>query len=195
VVQIREECCYDYLCSKVWALKMSDPILGQCRLCLLTRELQRSHTELPAGVYRRLRGTTTKNPNPVLLTEDVCVATSRQPMEPMLCRCCEHLFNRNGEKWLLENCLQPDGTFPLRDAVNQGQQLSSGKVVARSAPHVETAKLEYFSASIFWRSSACKMSYSHQDRPVRLGRKYEDDFRQYLLGQAGFPTNAELYMA
>jgi hypothetical protein len=174
---------------------MSNPILAPCRLCLLTRELQLSHSELPAGVYRRLRGKTTGNPNPVLLSEDVCVATSRQPTEHMLCKDCEDLFNRNGEKWILEHCLQPDGTFPLRDIVNQGQQLSTGRVVARSGCHFDTQKLEYFAASIFWRCSVCKKTPKHQDRPVRLGGRYDEDFRRYLLGQAGFPGHTALIVA
>jgi hypothetical protein len=174
---------------------MSSPILAPCRLCLLTRELQLSHSELPAGVYRRMRGATAKNPNPVLLTEDVCVATSRQPMEHMLCRECEDVFNRNGEKWMLEHCLQPDGRFPLRDIVNQGQQLSTGRIVARSGLHVETGKLEYFAASVFWRCSVSKTPYQHQTRPVRLGSNYEEEFRRYLLGRAGFPANTALIVA
>lgn len=174
---------------------MSNSTIQPCRLCQLPRELQQSHTELPAGVYRRLRGTATKNPNPVLLTENVCVATSRQPMEPMLCKQCEELFSKNGEKWMLENCLQPNGAFPLRDTVNQGQQLTAGEVVARSTRHFDTGKLEYFAASIFWRASVSKRSYGHQDRPVHLGQKYEEHFRQFLLGRAGFPANAALVVA
>jgi hypothetical protein len=116
-------------------------------------------------------------------------------MEHMLCKVCEDLFNRNGEKWMLENCLQPDGSFPLRAVVDQGQQLSSGEIIARSGHRVETGKLEYFAASIFWRSSVSRRSYNHQDRPVRLGPRYEETFRRYLLGQAGFPVNTALIVA
>jgi hypothetical protein len=76
-----------------------------CKLCLqLVPRLEKSHF-LSAGIYRRLRDDTEKNPNPWLLTPDGAVQTSDQMKEPLLCSKCEQRFSKFGENWVLKYCL------------------------------------------------------------------------------------------
>jgi hypothetical protein len=48
----------------------------------------------------------------------------------------------------------------------------------------------YFAASIFWRAGA--RIWDPTWKPFSLGDRYQEEFRLYLLGQAGWPTNARL---
>src|SRR6516162_5688166 len=84
-----------------------------CRLCLKQRELQDSHL-LSAGLYRRIVDPT--SPNPVFVSEEVTMETSKQIRAFAFCYDCEQRMNRNGEDWVLRNIFQRDGKrFPLRD--------------------------------------------------------------------------------
>src|SRR5947208_4164630 len=88
-------------------------MIGKCKLCVREGvELQGSHF-LPKGAYKRLRDSTSKNPNPYLLTVKGAVQTSWQMKAPLLCRDCEQRFQKSGENWVLKHCLQGDGSFPL----------------------------------------------------------------------------------
>ena len=54
------------------------------------------------------------------------------------------------------------------------------------------AKLAYFAASILWRGSAHQWRFGKQLLTrISLG-PYEEELRQYLLGQTQFPRNAVL---
>lgn len=57
---------------------------------------------------------------------------------------------------------------------------------------IEVEKLAYFAASILWRGSAHQWRFGKQLLTrISLG-PYEEELRQYLLGQAQFPRNAVL---
>jgi hypothetical protein len=170
---------------------------GECRVCLNVRELVRSHV-FPAGVYKRLRNPSHPNPNPVLLTEEVAIPTSKQPTARLLCLDCERRFNENGENWVLANCYQPNNTFPLRDALLVAQQWPLSEVTvcgAKGVQGVEVNQLAYFAASVFWRASVYRPKFKATEGRVNLGRQYEEAFRKYLLGLADFPTDTALIVS
>jgi hypothetical protein len=49
----------------------------------------------------------------------------------------------------------------------------------------------YFCVSVFWRASVRRWESSGQRyEGIRLGPKYQEEIRSYLLGDAGFPQNA-----
>src|SRR5438128_2473290 len=92
------------------------PSFGQCRLCLLHRPLCMSHLA-PAGGYKRMRDTGAPNPRPILIHGGIARSTDFKIQDYLLCSECEELFNKNGERWVLNNCYQPDGEFPIRTAL------------------------------------------------------------------------------
>jgi hypothetical protein len=60
---------------------------------------------------------------------------------------------------------------------------------------VKVQQYLYFAASVFWRASA--RSWSHDGRliyQIDLGSLYLQQFREYLLGTAPFPSNARLFV-
>ena len=172
--------------------------IGTCKLCLAVgAELRASHG-LPASVYRSLRDENTEaNPNPWEITRRGARQTSHQDRAPLLCGTCEQLFSKNGERWVFTNGLKRDGSFPLARALAQHPPvaLSVDTAVYRAAdiPAVNIAALTYFAASMFWRATV--HPWRHDGTyPVTLGATQED-FRKYLLGEAGFPVDTTLVVA
>jgi hypothetical protein len=158
-------------------------------------DLRESHF-IPAGVYKILRDDVEKNPHPWVLTDRSAVQTSRQMTASLLCGDCEQLFSRNGERWVLGNCLKRNGTFPLRTLVASQTPVASSPETqvyyAAAIPDVNIPALSYFALSIFWRGSvhAWRQRTVHYD----LG-PFQEKFRQYLVGATSFPTDCALLVA
>jgi hypothetical protein len=63
-------------------------------------------------------------------------------------------------------------------------------------PDVNVDQLVYFGTSIFWRASLGGWRVNGKlVEMMRLGSLYEEQFRQYLNGEAKFPANAVLWVA
>jgi hypothetical protein len=131
-------------------------IIGKCALCFQIADLQRSHL-IPRAMYVDLRTPQLPNPNPIIGTPDDVGPRQEQVVAPLLCRPCEHRFNINGEKWVLENGYRLKGPSRLYEALKDAAPLpefSSRTVYAGTGLNgVDVDKLAYFGASIFWRVS------------------------------------------
>jgi hypothetical protein len=138
-------------------------------------------------------------PRPILMTRRVQVATNKQLTANLFCRGCEDRFNKGGERWVIANCWRSAHEFPLREAL-----LRSGAVVvapegallpAAAAPAVDVGQLAYFAASVFWRAAVPGWPplVGQPVVPLELGSQSEE-LRLYLLGKAGFPANAALFV-
>jgi hypothetical protein len=92
---------------------------GLCKLCGRDSCLEDSHL-IPAAVYRLLRSSISVNPNPVFITSQGAVQTSRQAKTYLLCRNCEELLNSEGESQVLPLLAREDKTFPLYDLLLKG---------------------------------------------------------------------------
>lgn len=172
-------------------------MLGTCKLCLRDGvELRDSHF-VPAGVYRILREESSKNPHPWLLTQSTSFQTSQQMTAPLLCDECEQRFSTYGENWVLRNCLRQNGSFRLASILeSRTPDLTAPETTTKihyavNIPEIDLTALAYFAASIFWRGSV--YPWSDGNYPVRLG-PFEESFRKYLLGDAGFPPDAALWV-
>ena len=160
-------------------------------------DLRDSHF-LSAGIYRILRDDGAPNPNPWALTAEAAFQTSRQMKAPLLCPDCEQRLSKNGENWVLRNCLKADRSFPLADALAARRpDLSSPTTTTRvyyaaEVPAIDVAALSYFAASIFWRGSIHPWN-KDGSYPVNLG-PFQESFRMYLIGQADFPKDSSLWV-
>lgn len=176
---------------------MKIKIVGTCGLCHQPdRELQKSHM-IPAGGYRRLRNPQSRNPNPVWVTPKFVVQTSSQTQDHFLCWDCEQRLRKNGEDWVLQNCYQRDGTFPLQSALQRAMPKVTSQFTKMYAvsdiKEIDTSKIAYFAASVFWRASA----HDWHTAGVKTSDKgflgpYQEDFRKYLLGERNFPLDVAL---
>ena len=83
--------------------------------------------------------------------------------------------------------------FPLLDTLRAtaptwGSPEFVGYEVA-ATPDIDREKLGYFALSVFWRASV-HIWRERGEEPITLdlGKVYNKSFRQYLLGQTGFPS-------
>ena len=164
-------------------------LIGQCGLCANIRNLKRSHFD-PQAIYRLLRSS---NKPIVHLTANVAIAGDQEIRDYFLCHCCEDLFNKNGEGWVLANCYRPQRkTFRLQTAL-RGAQAVGGSSNFRlydgsRIPWVDVDKLVYFAVSLFWRAAAHKWR-DKIDAITQLDfGPYLECLRLFLLGQADLPS-------
>lgn len=170
---------------------------GKCALCLLIRDLQISHL-MPASLYKKTRTPSATNPNPTLITRRSRVQTSRQIKDALLCTNCEGLFSRNGENYVMTLVAQQGGAFPL---LNMLRAVPATKTAAdfdwydkTTIPRIDREKLGYFALSVFWRASV-HIWERRDEEPISIDLgPYEEELRQYLLGQTGFPANVTLHV-
>ena len=171
--------------------------VGVCRLCGLTRPLRCSHL-LPAALYRLVREPSARNPNPIVISEKRRLQTSHQYRTRLLCELCERRFDRGGESWVLARCYRGKNKFRLRDALarmppihkKDGTSLIAGNAV----PEIVVPKLLYFAVSVFWRAAAHTWEGPTGEAHIELG-KYQEGFRQFLLGKADFPEQAVMHVS
>jgi hypothetical protein len=164
------------------------------------KDLQDTHY-LSKGIYRKLRDSGWKNPNPWKITKKEAVQTSKQQTAYLLCRECEQRFSKYGERWVMGHCLQADGKFPLLSILasripDLSPDNSATKVYyAANIPEIDISALAYFAVSIFWRASICPWN-ADGSIPVELG-PFKEQFRQYLLDAKlqAFPRNCSLLLA
>lgn len=167
---------------------------GQCALCLKRGLLQESHL-FPAAVYKFMRDPTDdSNVSPVHLTTNKSFQTDKQITEYFLCWDCEQKFSTTGESYVMSECDRQNGKFRLRDRLTTCIAVAEdGKYKIIEVTNVlgdNTDHYLYFAASMFWRFSARSWRCgSAKIGPIKLG-PYQEDLRRYLLGEAGFPTNA-----
>jgi hypothetical protein len=165
--------------------------IGKCKLCLANSvELHDSHF-LPKGVYRILRDDGASKPDPWIITERKAVQISLQLKAALLCHDCEQRFSRQGENWVLANCLRRDGTFPLASILaSRTPDIFSDSnptrvYFAATIPEINSRALAYFAASMFWRGSIHPWNHDGSI-PVELG-PFRESFRKY--GTCGFPKS------
>ncbi|WP_437950852.1 hypothetical protein WME98_08660 [Sorangium sp. So ce296] len=160
---------------------------GKCKLCLTIQDLRDSHI-MPRWTYRRLYKsappTTSGNQAPVQVHDGTALITSTQISEYLLCTSCEQRFSKV-EGAVANVALQPDDTFPALKQVTLLQGDPDGFRVAdgRQIP----ADLGFFALSVLWRASVS----SHYPK-IDLGERYNGEFRNYLYGTAGLPSNVRV---
>jgi hypothetical protein len=164
----------------------------KCALCHEDRDLLDSHY-LPAALYKNLIRSSPGH-NPVVVSKEIAIETSKQASDYLLCAECEDRFNKRGEMWVLPRSWQSDGSFPLRDLLkNAPDGHAGGGMVIHSAigiPDIDRDKLVYFGASIFWRATQTWQRVPEAHR-LKLG-PYEEELRLFLLDKAPFPEHCSI---
>ncbi len=162
-------------------------VQGICKLCLQDRELQKSHY-LPKALYRLCRS---DGKNPIIATSTVVEFSQKQMWKPLLCKECEDLLNKRGEKYTLEMVHRGD-RFSLLERIKLATQIGqNGNVPFYSGLQlgIETEKLGYFALSLAWRGAQGPwQTIEGHTTEVSLGQ-FEEPIRQYLCGDSGWPAN------
>lgn len=165
--------------------------VGKCSLCLLQKELQKSHL-IPASMFRIIRKS--QGSDPVFMTAKHISTSSRQITAHELCWDCEQLLRQKGEDWMAGQVFQGDH-FPLLNSFKYAMpdwEFQSHAAYSGTACGTDVEKIVYFGASILWRSSLRAWTIgSAQTTTVDLG-PHQETLRQYLHGEAGFPSGVAI---
>lgn len=160
---------------------------GTCRLCLKEADLHESHY-IPRRAYSMNMAKALKNPNPIVMSHGKLKQVADQLRGYAFCHDCEQLLNKRGEKWVLANIPDDQGSqFPLQDALIPENPVFIGDGInvyaGRQIEAFDMDQLIYFGLSIFWRGAAREWKSSHGGiaPSVNLGEYYEP-IRQFLLG-------------
>lgn len=159
-------------------------------------ELQDSHF-LSAAIYAELRTQAHSNPNPVLITKRISMASSKQLKDYLLCNACEQRFSASGETWVIANMARSTG-FPLQEILKKVKPAAHSDAFTlfngASIPAIDMDALVYFALSIFWRSAVHRWNYlDGKTDPINLGY-LEEGIRQFLLGGT-FPRDIAVTVA
>src|SRR6267378_6751192 len=90
---------------------------ASCALCHASRDLRESHL-IPKALFRIIRDPNPIDgigPDPLHITKDATIRTSEQFTCRLLCRDCEDLFSKNGERIVIKECCRSAREFILRD--------------------------------------------------------------------------------
>ncbi len=174
---------------------MSQRIAAACRLCRNVTELQNSHF-LPAAMYKHMHfpGDTS---HIIMDRQNLAVKnprTSKQVRDHILCVECEDRFSKGGERWVMTNGFHPSGSVPLQAALMNAtpahHATDFSAYPGTATPGVELEPLVYFAASVFWRAAV--HDWGDAGYRLQLGSRYQEGFRQYLMGVAPFPNHVAL---
>lgn len=161
-----------------------------CRLCgTMVESLVDSHL-LPRSAYKRIN-VNRKKIVQIKYADNAAFYDQKQISTPLLCNSCEDLFSKNGETqmgllWMNKN------EFPMLHHLERCSQIADGSYDGNDLPKNICDALIYFAISIIWRGSVWPddrlKSYKGS-----LGKKYESEFRSFLLGK-GRLSNVKFFI-
>lgn len=169
-------------------------VIGLCKLCREQRGLIDSHL-LPKSAYKQLRGRIAGRQSPVILNPltGTAFSSDAQVTQFLLCKECEDLFSKKGERQLGKLWSTERG-FALRDSLHKLKPIASKRhVTAYNANEIaDLDSLFYFAISVFWRAEV--WGWEGRSNGGALGAKYSEMFRSFLL-QKGEITDAYLIVS
>lgn len=156
-----------------------------CALCNEDHPLINSHL-MPSAAYAKIRGGDQGNQSPIKidLSSRVAFSTDKQIQSPLLCKRCEDLFSKKGEKkvgklWYAKK------RFPLFELLESKYLVRGGERFALydSAAVDEDIRssLFYFAISIFWRAQVWGSTAGGVRPSQTLPDAQLESFRKYLL--------------
>ena len=167
---------------------------GKCRLCLQDTVLVSSHL-MPRALYDLCQ---IPGVDPVRITPEVVLPTTRQTKDYVLCTNCEQTLNRNGENWILPKLATPTKEFPLFEILSKVTPIPiEPDVTAYAAGYIQEIDVNsmmHFAAGLFWKASVHPWKGSSKDPLIQLG-PYSEQLRMFLLGQTPFPPNVALLIS
>jgi hypothetical protein len=171
--------------------------LGECKLCLETKELCDSHY-LPKSVYRSALAKELRNPNPVVIANGQWKQVSDQLRGYVFCSSCEKKLNQNGERWVMAHTPHRyEEIFPLQKALLEIERLAFQDRLdlyqVRGKEGFDADQLTYFGLSVFWRGSVHRWkSTSGAYAPQFSLGEYDEPLRLFLHSKGALPSGVVL---
>ncbi len=131
---------------------------------------------------------------PVLMDgqKNKTLQTNRQFTKKLLCEGCEDRFNSGGESTVISQMYRTRDNFVLRDILRKklpdekspyGPTYYPGSI----EPEISSNQFAYFAISVLWRASVTKWDPLTDYYYKSLGKIYENNYSEYLLGNIEFP--------
>ena len=182
--------------AHVIVVRLARMPVGQCKLCKRTKRLVLSHF-IARALYGKLREPGKPDPNPIVITVERSISSSRHITGHVLCRKCDQKIARLGEDWVSANCFDGE-RFPLLERLKLALPTSSRYTLKTAVTYsgrdvgIDTERLGYFALSLLWRAAVHTWTTSSRETySVALSTPIEP-LRAYLYGTATFP--ADMYV-
>lgn len=175
---------------------MSQVKAEHCKLCGQKSILQQSHL-IPKSLYKII--TQSFEPHdaaPLWVSNNnkASYYSNKQITKKLLCKKCEDQFNKNGEKYILHQCMKNATTFELRKILDSStpsfQLYGSSYFHPNDLQSLNTNKYLYFIASIAWRVSV--IDWQNADISLlynSIPTEFMESLKKFLLGESAFPRN------
>jgi hypothetical protein len=148
---------------------------------------------MPAALYDLCRAA--GGGDPVRVSSEIVMSTSRQTQDYLLCLQCEGILNEGGEKWVLPKLATYQKTFPLYEIIERATpewvEPDMKAYAGTKIPDLDIPKITHFAMGIFWKASVHPWKKNRIEPRIDLG-PYSDTIRRYLIGDAAFPANITL---
>lgn len=168
----------------------------KCKLCGDESILQESHL-IPKSLYK----TITQSFEPydaaplwVSNTQKTSFYSNKQITKKLLCKKCEDRFNKNGERYILAQCMKSAAAFELKTILDSSipsvQLYGSSYFHPNDLQSLNTNKYLYFIASIAWRVSV--IDWQNNDISLlynSLPSEFMESLKRFLLEESPFPRN------
>ena len=170
--------------------------IGVCRLCKDARPLCDSHL-LPKAAYRLIRKTS--GASPVVATRGLVRASDLQVRQYLLCERCEERFS-GPERYALSQCCR-GRRFQLQELLATLMPLQPNPdaelipYATAGVAGLDLPSLVYFASSLLWRASVAVWRMANDVLVTVLGRRYNDLFHRFLLGEIDFPDDAAIWIS
>ena len=158
--------------------------MEKCKLCSKkVKNLQKSHF-IPKSIYRNMEQIKANGYGIMLGANGILMPLSQQITNSHLCKACEDLFSKNGEKCFAEKALPKKFKketppeilkYLTKIYANNKDMAYFGKIIFDNKYLNEN--LFYFAVSVFWRGILDWTNYNSLVIPSEV----EKDMRSYLL--------------
>ena len=168
------------------------PQRGICKLCRQEKDLCDSHY-LPKALYRRLKRE--GGGDPIIMTPNLVVSSSRQVRDFVFCAECEQRLNLGGEQYAMSLVANGNG-FPLRDMFSNAPIQRTSPFLRLPGKHVrlDTTKLAHFAIGLLWKGAVHSwQTVARQTTKVRPFPIMEN-VRRYLLNEESLPDGMLVFV-
>jgi len=166
----------------------------ECALCHKIKPLCRSHL-MPSGFYKFVP----KGTQSILVTPNKMRESSKQIETKLLCKDCELMLSRDGEQHAIELGYRGKNKYKFSKILDSYHPIKSNEHFnvynGSSIKEIDINKLIYFGVSVFWRASVHRWKIGHEEYiNINLERKYQEQFRLFLLNKVEFPNNSSIIL-
>lgn len=165
---------------------------GICKLCLREASLRDSHY-IPKALYRHYRKDA--GGDPIVMTRDLIVSTSKQVHDYVFCAECEHRLNIGGEGYLMK-LVARRGNFPLRNMLDGQHHTPAGPFLQFSGTNIglDVDKIAYYAISMVWRGSAHTWRSLAGQTTGSIVASHMEEMRRYLMGEIALSNDIYVFV-